>query len=1745
MNETPEHFSRRLDEALHQPNGPRHDPSLRPFMEISDALRREAARPSEALDPQAAKNQRIILMNMANSQKQSSVSPTQPASNGPKRGWLGGIIATTIVAVLALVILLPQGSRPPTTTIGNGRSDIVRIVIPEAHAGDAFALSAEIQDAAGAETGTAFALSSAVATTKEDVRKAVVIDPPVPFDVATVDDGFRVIPRSELEPGTVYRISLATAIQGESGQTSDRDFSWAVQTKDTFRVLSSVPADTGAGVPVNTGIEVTMSQTGWEDPTPFFSIEPKVDGRFETHGRALTFVPARPLQPGQIYTVRYRPGWKVAGSNLALAQEHVIRFETEAVHQPDPGPRIQLSGTFFEARVDQEAMVQVYDYGYEQLQEAKVTGYALTSDQVKELMRQEGAVPAWAWETRQRRDVFAPFATTQVFTATSTIERATMSNVPSLRIPAQRPGFYLVRLLPANATSTSVPGWFVLQVTDVATHLIADDKQTIMWVVDAATGKPLSRARVTGDGIQTSTDDSGIARFTTPATVKATSTRELLFLSVEDSDSRTALASIEGGTSPWQYAYVPWLPTRDQSIGYVYADRPLYHPNDRAELSGLIQDRDTHAAPQDRISLVLRRSGFLDYSSFTSKVYSEQTIQPDAEGFFRASIEWKTLAPGYYDVALMQNSEEIVSRSIEIRDFVKPAYVLEVIPEKTAIFAGESLEGRIKATLFDGTPLARQTLSVELRDSLTYNATSTLVTTDEFGTASYRFATRPSSCDIFGTNYYCATTWTHTITAHPTGGEEARIFGSASVNTWSGRSSLDLELRRDGTDASATFTVRTVDLSKINGRSETSVLTDPIAGARIIGRVIERRWKRIEDGVMYDPIEKRTVPRYRYETEEKDVRRIDLTSSADGRATLRFPMEEGVWYLVTAVVEDGRGGRGWTQASVSRDWFDQGAFFGSQPQLQSTDGEEHVNYRLGERVSVSFFQDGKIMSEQSTPTFLFLEAQRGIRNVNVSRTPTYAFPYREELIPNMMMYGVVFLPKYGFVQSTYSATFDAGHERKLNVRVTTDRDSYAPGAQVNATIEARLPDGRPAIGARVTLAAVDEALFAAAGGSYTENPLDWLYRWVSDGILLTQSSHDRISAMAGPGGAEMGGGGGAPDALRRQFKDTAHFEMVQTDAEGRATVQFTVPDNLTSWRLTAIALTDDLFAGAAQGKAPVTKPVFVDAVIPESLLTADEAKLKFRMFGVGIPAGQPVSFTINAPTLGISNKTVTGTADLPVFVDLVRPAAGKHRVVILLNSAKGTDALERWVTVVSSRFTKNELLSTELGPGVSLPDIGGLPEVTVSFVTRGQGAYLWRLRNLVSSNSSRVESKIAARLAGRLLRDVYQDASSTHAEASLLAYQKDTGGIAILPFSGEDLELSAKIAATDASAFDRARLARYFWEITDRREVAQEDAIRALAGLAALGEPVLPRLQTWASQQGLGWREQLALARGLEAAGDREAARGLLDALLRRAEERDGLMSLPVDSDPHFVMQATAEVAALAASLGHASAERFDAYLEKNWETDVLNDLDRAFYLERIIPTLPRASGTLKYTTGGEEKTLSFKHQPIHTAVLTSDEAKAFRATSVDDRIDAVFTRRIAARPAVSPDLSLTREYQIEGKSIDQLVEGDTVTVRLVPTWKPLAQDGCYVVRDHLPSGIAPLQSLSFEPYLWSGGWYPIDVGNGSISFVVCKGDPRPEISYQARVIGRGTYRAEPAVLQSLEAPSVAALSQEAQITIK
>src|SRR5262249_973064 len=143
----------------------------------------------------------------------------------------------------------------------------------------------------------------------------------------------------------------------------------------------------------------------------------------------------------------------------------------------------------------------------------------------------------------------------------------------------------------------------------------------------------------------------------------------------------------------------------------------------------------------------------------------------------------------------------------------------------------------------------------------------------------------------------------------------------------------------------------------------------------------------------------------------------------------------------------------------------------------------------------------------------------------------------------------------------------------------------------------------------VTLWAVDEGVLALTGYA-TPDPIDLLYQPRGLGLRLASTLTTVAPQVAeGEKGKRAPGGGGGPegaDILRSGFQTTAFFlGSVVTDASGTATASARLPDNLTTFRLMAVAVTAGDRYGKGQSSLLVTRPLVARPALPRFLRDGD------------------------------------------------------------------------------------------------------------------------------------------------------------------------------------------------------------------------------------------------------------------------------------------------------------------------------------------------------------------------------------------------------------------------------------------------------------------------------------------------------------------------------------------------------------
>jgi len=182
--------------------------------------------------------------------------------------------------------------------------------------------------------------------------------------------------------------------------------------------------------------------------------------------------------------------------------------------------------------------------------------------------------------------------------------------------------------------------------------------------------------------------------------------------------------------------------------------------------------------------------------------------------------------------------------------------------------------------------------------------------------------------------------------------------------------------------------------------------------------------------------------------------------------------------------------------------------------------------------------------------------------------------------------------------------------RAFSVKVESDKQTYRPGEEVTMTLTATR-DGRPLSGAELTLMAVDRGVLDLIN-YHVPDPIDYFYN--EQRFPLSVSGGDSRAWLMDPvtySVKNLAGGDAEGDSKieeRKDFNPTAVFEpMLITDANGKVTCKFTLPDNLTTYRVTVFGVRGDLFA-LKESEIAAQNKINVREVLPRRVRERDTAE---------------------------------------------------------------------------------------------------------------------------------------------------------------------------------------------------------------------------------------------------------------------------------------------------------------------------------------------------------------------------------------------------------------------------------------------------------------------------------------------------------------------------------------------------------
>ena len=807
----------------------------------------------------------------------------------------------------------------------------------------------------------------------------------------------------------------------------------------------------------------------------------------------------------------------------------------------------------------------------------------------------------------------------------------------TINLGQRQPGVYLVEAVNENLRAYSIVIVTELTMVQKSTR----DGQLLVYVVDRKSGAPhasvnVEVARGNESLLRGMTDKSGIfqAEIPSPKPKDPAKEKEPAFLVYAHERDNFVISDLDsvyfqnGGEEEGEGEDSSYDPN---ITSYIYTDRPIYRPAQKVYYRGIIRRWGRNG-----YELINAKTASITIEDPNSGKVSERELPLSSRGSFSGEVDISDEAPlGSYRILAKVNGIQ-VSSDFEVQEYKKPEFKVKATGPKKFASVGEKVRFGVEANYFFGAPVTKADVHYYIYRSRYYHYWWSGEEGDEFDDAAGpekeggdeesdegyygndmvtegdgvldshgRFAVpfevpEPDEGDEWDYEYR--------FEAQVTDQSRREMTGSATFVGTRGKTIADAESQQ--------YVYYQGDTAKILVR--TADYEGHPVSEKVTLRFIEQHWERIPKTEEYNGYKYTT---YDYVSHEQELQGGEVTTDSQGKATYDFnvPVLGYIHILATIHEKDrdivNRGGYIWSTDKKSQ-WADFSYRDTDEKSIKLVPDKK--SYKPGETAHVLALLPSDqahllITTELSTVmTARLLDAP--------GRSVVIDVPIERRYAPDVYL-NVSFVKNDDLIADSQVLAVPA-RDRMLKLDIVPNKKEYKPRDVASYTVLARNQDGSPASGAEISLGVVDEAIYSIEperagnikrefyGQRYNEVETSIAVRYTFTGYSGSQAIDLAMNKKAYQLADFKSEAPMAEPTIRKEFKDTAFWQSdMVTGADGKATVQFKLPDNLTTWRATARAVTEDTRVGSAVQKVLSRKDVIMRLEMPRFVTEGDNVTI--------------------------------------------------------------------------------------------------------------------------------------------------------------------------------------------------------------------------------------------------------------------------------------------------------------------------------------------------------------------------------------------------------------------------------------------------------------------------------------------------------------------------------------------------------
>ncbi len=849
------------------------------------------------------------------------------------------------------------------------------------------------------------------------------------------------------------------------------------------------------------------------------------------------------------------------------------------------------------------------------------------------------------------------------------------------------PGVYFLEM---SSPSLEQERMHYLNVSTAALTVKHTSDRLTVWALDVESGAPIAGEPISVYGQDGNylrdvlTDERGIAL----ADIQYTPEIFSGLIAVLNSNGHFGISysTWTDGMAPWDFD-INYSRMPSEFATYLYTDRPVYRTGQPVYFRGIVRSKDDVVympAPFETIQATLRDSH--------GDVVDRRVLPVSDFGSFHGQFDIAPRASlGRYSIAIdFPNSRGEYRWTFDrirflVAEYRLPEYQVSLETERPDIVQGETATFELSGKYFFGGPVSQAEAEYTVQAApFRFNYT---------GDGYYDFSGRGSYSSRSFYDDSDSIIAEGALKTDAAGVARFDLAGELPDDTGSQRWRVEAAIRDEAGQEVFGHSELTVHqgLLYVGARAQNyvgrvgqdSVIkiiavdwdSQPIPSQEIDVQVLKRTWTYKQE---QDPISGRVASVW--QVEEIPVTGGSVRTGADGKARFVFQPPSGGAFDIVVSTRDKLGKR---ISASTRTWVS------SSRQVSWRQNSDHSidliparkQYRIGDTAEIL------IASPFEGAVQALVSIERGdVLSTELITLESNSHIHEFEIQPNHApnIFVSVFIVKPAGADDSPAAwrmgitELQVDPERKaLNIAIEAEPAWAEPQAEVEFRLRVTDYKGEP-VRAEVGLGLTDLAALSL-GEHYSGPILDAFFGRQALSVYTSSAllhNADAITASLVPVAGKLEamqdmrdccfGGGGAPQFQptlarpRSEFVDTPYWNPTMlTDAAGEATVKLRLPDNLTTWRLDARAITEArdgrFLVGETSFDLPSTRPLLIRPVTPRFFIVGDQAQ-------IGAIVNNNTGRDISA---SVAIENVAGLIvldDTNLVQQVMIPAGGRQRV---------------------------------------------------------------------------------------------------------------------------------------------------------------------------------------------------------------------------------------------------------------------------------------------------------------------------------------------------------------------------------------------------------------------------------------------------------------------------------------------------